>query len=436
MKLREKLKRFWTLDVHNHEGFTLVELIIVIAILAILSTGAIAGYSVYIKQANMTADKALIAEIENALLLAGYSGTFAEGNGGYILLSVNGVENAAEIVEGSALDKAMDDAFGSAWRETLKLKYNGWGSNGLFNNLTPETAFAVANSSYLTGLRADDLLKDVETMTGMAMNLVTVLGSGGGFTEGMTLSGMFTKDDGTCAIDATAAKYGITKDANETWEQWAARSPENNATYSNLLVMTAADESEKYMGGVLGNGEAYEMTGASNMILEFSSFYAYAAITPAFSNTLDKYMAHLNNESYIDGLAPVTNASTGAAWYNSLTAAAGPGYTDYIATLDDNGQAFVDQIGFLSIMGGIGNPSDEQAGMVGSDLSNPNLFTDGVVNGMYNDYMDGVSSMAGMYDAENGSYGDWTLGLDEGNVVILFNQNNGGITVATSLPNS
>ena len=52
MKLKNMWKRFWTLDVHNHEGFTLVELIIVIAILAILSTGAIAGYSAYVTSAN------------------------------------------------------------------------------------------------------------------------------------------------------------------------------------------------------------------------------------------------------------------------------------------------------------------------------------------------------------------------------------------------
>jgi hypothetical protein len=375
----------------------------------------------------------LVAEIENALILAGYSGTFAEGEGGYILLSVNGVENAAEIAEGSALDKALDAAYGDGWRTTLKLQYSGWSSNGLFNNLTPETAFAVKNSSYLTGLRADDLLADVETMTNMAMNLVTVLGQGSGLTEGMTLSDMFTKDDGTCTIDKTAAKYGITKGANETWEEWAAKSEENKATYSNLLVMTAADESEQFMGGVLGTGDEYEMSGASNMILEFSTFYAYAAITPAFSETLDKYMAHLNNESYIDGLAPVTDASTGAAWYNSLTAAAGPGYADYAATMDE-GQAYMDQIGFLSILGGIGNPSDEQAKQVASDLSNPNLFTNGVVNNMYNDYMDGVSGMIGVYDPNFDGYADWNMGLDNGNVVILFSQNNNETTIANSLP--
>ena len=80
MKLKENLKRFWTLDVHNHEGFTLVELIIVIAILAILSTGAIAGYSAYIERANKTADKALVSEIVNVLTMYAYANGIGEGD--------------------------------------------------------------------------------------------------------------------------------------------------------------------------------------------------------------------------------------------------------------------------------------------------------------------------------------------------------------------
>lgn len=411
------------------EGFTLVELIVVIAILGILAGVGTVGYSGYIKKANMAADQQLVSNIENALALAGYNGTFNNGEGGYIVLTVDGVSG---IEAGSSLEKAMVAAFGANYADVLKLKYNGWSSNGLYTNLTPETAFAVANSSYLTGLRSNDLLKDVETMTGMAMNLVTVLGSGGGFTEGMTLSGMFTKD-GTCVIDATAAKYGITKDANETWEQWAAKSDANNATYSNLLVMTAADESEKYMGGVLGTGAAYEMSGASNMILEFSAFYAYAAINPEFSNSLDKYMEHLDGTGTVPGLAPVTNASTGAAWYRSLTAAAGPGYADYIATMNDGGQAFMDQVGFLSIMGGIGNPSEEQAKQVAAGLNQTDLFTNGVVNNMYNDYMDGVAAMSGTYDPD-GSYADWTLGLEDGAVAVFYLQKDGQNMISNSLP--
>ena len=51
-------------------GFTLVELIIVIAILAILSTGAIAGYSAYIKSANDAAVEAVLSDVYTSAVLA------------------------------------------------------------------------------------------------------------------------------------------------------------------------------------------------------------------------------------------------------------------------------------------------------------------------------------------------------------------------------
>ena len=51
-------------------GFTLVELIIVIAILAILSTGAIAGYSKYIDNANEAAMNAILSDVQTAVVLA------------------------------------------------------------------------------------------------------------------------------------------------------------------------------------------------------------------------------------------------------------------------------------------------------------------------------------------------------------------------------
>ena len=124
MKLKNMWKRFWTLDVHNHEGFTLVELIIVIAILAILSTGAIAGYSAYVEKANKTADQALVAEVKNALMLAYYSNSDAF-KGGVVVLSPDNYATA------DGLEDAMAAAFGANWAtsDALKLKNDGWNAD-------------------------------------------------------------------------------------------------------------------------------------------------------------------------------------------------------------------------------------------------------------------------------------------------------------------
>jgi len=70
MNKKKGLRRFLTLDVHNHEGFTLVELIVVIAILGILAGVAVPTYSGYVKKANRAADEVLLSEINTAFQAA------------------------------------------------------------------------------------------------------------------------------------------------------------------------------------------------------------------------------------------------------------------------------------------------------------------------------------------------------------------------------
>ena len=411
----------------NNKGFSLVELIVVIAIMAILATVAVIGVSVYIPKAQQANDEQLLSDIEDALIYAGYAGMIEDGESGYIKISKEGIVE----IKGSGIAAALEATFGADYMDELKLSYDQWGNNSMLDGLTPEMSMAVSNSSYLTGGRADKLLSDVEIMTNMAGNLVDSLAAGNGFGSETTLSGMFTKNDGTCMIDETAAKYNISKGEYATWEEWANASTENKKAYNNLLVLTAADESNKQLDAA-NNGENYEMSGASNMILEFSSFYAFAAKEPTFSPVLDDYMAHLNGDKVLNGLAPVTNAATGAAWFNALKADADTyGYSDYAGSEQDT----IDQIGFLSIMSGLGNPTKEQANNIANDLSNDKLFSEGIANDMYNEYMDNVSVMNGMYDGSDpNADNSWTIDVEEGQIAILVHQKNGKTIIKTSLP--
>ena len=67
-------------------------------------------------------------------------------------------------------------------------------------------------------------------------------------------------------------------------------------------------------------------------------------------------------------------------------------------------------------------------------MSNANLFTDGIVNEMYNNYLDGVDALAGTYDT-NGDvdYAEYNMNLGNGNVAILVVVKNGEVKIANSL---
>ena len=155
MKLKNMWKRFWTLDVHNHEGFTLVELIIVIAILAILSTGAIAGYSAYVESANKTADKAMIAEIQNVMLMAYYNGDLTQNVS--FKLDANGVVDPSSVT--AELDAVMTAAYGSNWETALKLKYSDW------KGVTSDAQFAQAYKDSSFNGNEDALINQVGSLT-------------------------------------------------------------------------------------------------------------------------------------------------------------------------------------------------------------------------------------------------------------------------------
>ena len=178
-------------------GFTLVELIVVIAILGILAGVGTVGYSGYVKSAAKNADKVTVGNVIRALETANNSGfesfavenQYAEGltipvgyvvisnealdaSGNYTITLSPGTVSYDETLNqyvnsgvgtndlNSVLGKAISAAYGNSYGNDIQLRYDGWNAN--------------LNSSFFSS--AGDMVGAVDTMGDNVLGLLDTLG--------------------------------------------------------------------------------------------------------------------------------------------------------------------------------------------------------------------------------------------------------------------
>ena len=110
----------------NQKGFTLVELVVVIAVLAILAGVGVVAYNGYIEYAHKGVDRQTVGEIMHALDIAGYSNPelLTDGETAAVFVTSNGT-----FTNNSAVRVAIEDAMGDI--SAVKLSSDDWnGING------------------------------------------------------------------------------------------------------------------------------------------------------------------------------------------------------------------------------------------------------------------------------------------------------------------
>ena len=162
-------------------GFTLVELIVVIAIMGILAGVGTVGYSGYVKSAAKNADRITASQVLTALDTANNSGftSFAVDGQyskglqipvGFVVLSNEPFDDGTYVKlitpndddpdAVNPLDEALVAAFGSDYATALQLKYNAWESG------TYASFFSTA----------DAMVQRVDTMGSSALTMLNNLG--------------------------------------------------------------------------------------------------------------------------------------------------------------------------------------------------------------------------------------------------------------------
>ena len=173
----------------NNKGFSLVELIVVIAIMAVLAAVAVIGVSVYIPKAQQAADQQMVADIQKAIdlyaqlegaeLQPGQSGYVVikktDSNGGgaisFVVMPVGAEEEAPDngnVTVGDTIDngKFVHDAlvsyFGENYDKELKVSYGGW-----TNIMTKQEVEAIQNSGFINNVygNEDGILETVDMLT-------------------------------------------------------------------------------------------------------------------------------------------------------------------------------------------------------------------------------------------------------------------------------
>ena len=391
----------------NNKGFSLVELIVVIAIMAILAAVAVAGFSLYIPKAQQASDKQLISDIEYAMTLAGYNGDFVVGDSGYIILSAEG---DPIIADGDKLAAVMEATFGSNWEKEVALKYDGWTVNTALLQSATTNGQVVTGSIYVQNSSANELLENVQTVTQAANGLLgdvtktpdeyvasleRTLGSN--YLELAAQAGLFTYDETNDSYSMPAGSFTDGKLNDDMQTQ-----------LSNLMVLSVADELEgltpEQMGQIAdGTYQGNDVSYAAKMAIIYS--VAKAADLNQGGNT--QAFKDLNN-----GLQSAQSTADINTIIENYQATGSSDWDAYLYGENNSisAEALANFGAVGAIMGGVNSVAGEYTNS--DKLNDANLFTSGGVSDYLNMYVSAAALQLPADIPENGIVLIYQMGED------------------------
>lgn len=387
-------------------GFTLVELIVVIAILGILAGVGGVAYAGYVERANKAVDQQMVADTEYAMALANVANNLGNtaGNGviGYVIFSDTNNAIARDTLTsggGTAttyLDQAMKNAFGDDYANQLKLKYGGWDDAATMLGEVADNEYAgsVNSSSYINQVGTEELLGDVQGCATALAGFMEELSEGAGGNAYDTLRAFLGED-----LDRIFDEAGLEK-TDSTGNVLA------NATVigiSNYVSRNQAGILGQFNGGARPSGDGGVWLDENQYILKnnLSDLYQnaatkedilyYAATWYAAGEALVAYLDDEDCTNAFDAInmtgdtEEILNSMQSA--YTSIEGRIGTDpnvaikFRDYYLNEVEGGksQAQLDGESYVAIMSTVNNLSGDYTNS--QDLNSDSLFSNsGMVN--------------------------------------------------------
>lgn len=244
MDFKKKMKKFFTMTRKADGGFTLVELIVVIAILAILGGVAVPAYSGYVEKADRAADAQLLADVNKAFVSACIMA--GENNVGRTDVKAT-VNNDGTLNYGGPFQETFGKFYeGGAFRVVKFLEYDkvngcfveaGSKFSTLFNTLKEKYGDAIANkilNTNLGAIKTEDLFDQLNGAMDVAAALKLADMGGSAFVDayfsylGFDPSDYSSDEEAQNAFDAKLAALGV-DDATASTNAIALYAAQNSA---------------------------------------------------------------------------------------------------------------------------------------------------------------------------------------------------------------
>ena len=332
----------------NNKGFSLVELIVVIAIMAILAAVAVAGFSFYIPKAQQAADEQLFSDVGYALKLGHQSGY--DVCNGYVVLSYG----ANAYAEGEGVEQAMAAVFGDDWKEdeSLQLKTN-WMSS--------------FEGSSFNG-QEQELIGKIDNLTDALGETILDLG-GANFEKYMDDLGV-DKEDPDVASDA--AVFYV---ANQVSQMKTA---DKQALVSGLSTVSFSSSTDALAYFV--NKGMSKVSAAASLYTLAEGMCTYLGDTDV-TNAFNEKVNALGTNSYEDQDAAV--AAVFEAFNAAQSKANEKGLNEKMAKYFSEGQAGKDMQAYLDMLTSVASADQQVKENFGTDncFSNLGSLVDAVTGG-------------------------------------------------------